>query len=638
MSSVFTTTTNNLNSLTKTSIPVDLSQNGIIYNDSYYLIGGNSITYSTDLNTWSSPVNITGMTSIKNFAWNTPSNGVAKIQPLTIACGEGTNTLAYSPDGIYWKGLGKNIFSIRSNKALWNGVLWVAVGKGGYCIATSYDGILWTGNNIDILEEGYDIAWNGNMFIAVGSGGCYAIMSSDGITWYGISSLAELFTGAIHSIEWTGRIWLATGSGSNTTAYSVDGYNWQPTYYKNLIITDASNVFADSNIASSVTASSARSGFSATNVSDNSINTISSNEWRSELELYDSNTGIYTGTTSTTYNNTLTASGEWLQLDSQIPFNIVYYHLSWYIDTSNSYFTIPKEWYLLGSTTGTEWNLINYFDYAISVPPVNINSNNFLIKLQNIYSNTTAYQYYRFVFPSLFPGGNLTYVRVSNLDLFYENIHSTTINRYIKPIITPTHVLYQTNIIPFSENTGNQIVYQVTDLCGNLISNNMLNNGYIHNSIIYGSPNTNITSGCFDGENYIITPMNGNICYMNTLALNTNFDFDISVNGIIINNNINGNVYSSCFNGQRIVLGGTGGNVITYSPIITKNPDGNFANSLNANLLFNSVYSVSSNSGYGHVYIPNRIYFNPGDKISIVTPKSYNKSINSSTISMNLHC
>lgn len=640
MSSVFSTNNNNLNLLTKTVIPVSSFNAGIIYNGSYYLIGGNAVVYSSDSVKWSStPIVISGMTSIRNFAWNNPSSGVPKINPFTIACGEGNNTLGYSPDGIYWKGLGKHIFSIRSNKALWNGILWTAIGSGGYWVATSYDGIHWTARNNSYMSEGYDIAWNGNMFIAVGSGEYNMATSVDGIYWSPSTALSQIFSDEIHSIQWTGKIWIATGSGKNTSATSNDGYNWQSTNPKNLIITDASNVFSNANASSSVTASSLSATYLATNISDNSMNPTSSTEWRSNTNLYNASSGIYRGTSSTTYNNTLSASGEWLQLNAQTPLNIIYYHISWFIDVNRSHFTIPKEWYLLGSNISTgNWNLIDHFNYNTNTPPINITSNKFVIKLQNIYSNNASYQYYRIVFRSIFPGGSQTFTRVSELDLFYENENSNIISRYIKPIITPTHVLYQTNIIPFSANTGKRIVYQVTDLYGNLVTNNRINNGSIYNSIVNGLPNTQITSGCFDGENYIITSMSGNVCYMNTQSLNTNFNFDTSLNNIAINDNISGNVYSSCFNGQRIVLAGTGGNVITYSPIISKNPNGQFVNSLNANSLFSTVYGVASNSGYGPIYIPNRIYFNPDEKITVVGPKSYNKAITSSTcISLGLN-
>jgi hypothetical protein len=445
MSSVFSTNSNNYNLLTKTTIPITSLNTGIIYNGSYYLIGGNAVTYSTNSTTWAStPISISGMTSIRNFAWNNPSCGIPKIQPLTIACGEGTNTLGYSPDGIYWNGLGKHIFTTRSNKAIWNGILWTAVGSGGYWVATSYDGINWLGRDNSCMTEGYDIAWNGVFFIAIGSGTTSNMATSpDGITWTRSDALSKIFTNTINSIQWTGKIWLATGSGTNTTATSADGITWQSTTPKNLIITDASNVFSNSTAASSVTASSITSTYLATYVSDNSMNPTTSTEWRSNTSLYTASTGIYTGTTSTIYNNTLSASGEWLQLNAQESLKIVYYHISWFTDISSSYFTLPKEWYLLGSTTGTgNWNLIDYFNYNRTTPPVNITSNKFVIKLQNIYSNADAYQYYRVVFPSIFPGGSQTFTRVSELDLFYENGNSTNnINRYIKPIITPTHVL-----------------------------------------------------------------------------------------------------------------------------------------------------------------------------------------------------
>jgi hypothetical protein len=110
------------------------------------------------------------MSSINQFAWNHPDKGCPRIKPMTIACGEGNNTLAYSSDGIYWKGLGKTVFTTRANRAIWNGTLWVAVGTGQYWVATSYDGVHWLGRDINGLIEAYDIAWNGTAFVAVGYG------------------------------------------------------------------------------------------------------------------------------------------------------------------------------------------------------------------------------------------------------------------------------------------------------------------------------------------------------------------------------------------------------------------------------------------------------------------------------------
>jgi hypothetical protein len=580
------------------------------------------------------------MSTINNFSWNTPYIGTPVIKPLSIACGEGTNTLAYSEDGIYWKGLGNNTFSTRANKAIWNGVMWVAVGTGRYWVASSYDGINWMGRDASLMTEAYDIAWNGTVFVATGYGGLVNLAASrDGINWYGLPYSASLFSIRASGVAWTGRLWLVYGSGGNTTGYSTDAdaWFWQPTSPSNLVITDASSAITSySGIAYS--SSNFSSSYLPANAIDNSMNPTNSTEWRSISSSYSSTTGTNLGfSVSTNYNTNLTASGEWIQINVNTSCIIKYYHISCYCDVSGSNYTCPKEWYLLGSNDGSDWKLLDYFNYGVSTPPINTTQYPFFIKLRNIYSNNSAYQCYRFVIPSIFPGGSLSYVRVSELDLFCTNSNSDTISPFIKPIITKTNVLYQTNIIPFSNSTKKQTVYQIADLCGNLIDNLTVNINNYTNNIIYGALNNNITSSTFDGDNLIVTPISGNICYINNQNLNTKLNFDISLNGNVILSGIS-TVYASCFNGQRILLGGTGGNVITYNASLTNNINKTFTSTLNANRLFSTVYGLASNSGYGFVYSPNRIYFSPGDKLTVVAPKSYNKNIfNNNTISMNLN-
>lgn len=444
--SVSFTKYNDLSQLESVSLSSKVQSSlAFLYNGSQFLIGGNAIITSTDGTSWSTPYNINNMSQIQNFAWNHPYLGTPHIKPLTIALGEGNNTIAYSEDGIFWKGLGKHIFTIRGNNAVWNGTLWVAVGSGIFWVATSYDGIHWLGRDNILMSEGYDVAWNGTVFVAVGSGGSYNMaVSADGIVWYGIPYANEIFSLRASAITWTGKIWLAYGSGINTTAYSLekDAWIWQPTNPGNLVIRE-----------------------------------------------------------------------------------------------------------------------------------------------------------------------------------------SEFLNRYLKPIVTKTNILYQ-------QKTNTQNTYQVADLYGNIIENSQVNNIYYTNNILYGGL---ITSNCFDGQSHIVTSLNGNISYISNNSLNTNLNFDISINGITFQQNITGNIYSSCFNGKRIILGGTGGNVITYSSPINDSNDAKFYKSLNANNLFSSVYGVASNSGYGALFIPNRIYFNPGDKLSIIGPKSYNPQISKNTISMNLY-
>ena len=87
-----------------------------------------------------------------------------------VAVGNGTNSIAYSNDGITWTGVTlKNIFSTIGFGVAWNGIMWVAVGQGTHSIAYSYDGITWTGLGTSIFStRGTGVAWNGKMWVAVG--------------------------------------------------------------------------------------------------------------------------------------------------------------------------------------------------------------------------------------------------------------------------------------------------------------------------------------------------------------------------------------------------------------------------------------------------------------------------------------
>jgi len=63
------------------------------------------------------------------------------------------NTLAYSKDGIYWNGLGLNVFTMCNAITYSSSAnVWVAGGSAsGVCIvAYSYDGIKWTNTNIGL--------------------------------------------------------------------------------------------------------------------------------------------------------------------------------------------------------------------------------------------------------------------------------------------------------------------------------------------------------------------------------------------------------------------------------------------------------------------------------------------------------
>jgi hypothetical protein len=152
------------------------------------------------------------------------------IQQPTLAFGSGTNTIAYSYDGINWSGLGTTVFTTTGYCGCWNGKLWVAGGQssGVGVLAYSYDGINWTIATQSILSViVWSVAWNGTVFVAVGQGTSSTIAYSyDGINWRTPTVLPTGFTIG-YCVAWGQNYFVVGGAGSTSNfAYSTDGINW----------------------------------------------------------------------------------------------------------------------------------------------------------------------------------------------------------------------------------------------------------------------------------------------------------------------------------------------------------------------------------------------------------------------------
>lgn len=176
--------------------------------------GTHSLAYSPDGVQW------TGLgTSLFTTGYAVAWNG-----SKWIVGGLGTNTLAYSYDGLRWTGLGATIFSVQTNGIAWNGSIWVAVGSGINTIVYSTDGIVWISSTNTIFTSCNAVAWNGKMWVAVGTGANSIAYSTDGIAWTAISS--TIFSTQGNGVAWTGSLWISVGAGTNTIAYSLDGISW----------------------------------------------------------------------------------------------------------------------------------------------------------------------------------------------------------------------------------------------------------------------------------------------------------------------------------------------------------------------------------------------------------------------------
>lgn len=200
--------------------------NQLATNGSMWVAGGqgsNSLAYSMDGVSW---------TGIGTTYFSASCNGVAWGNGRWVAVGSSTNKIATSTDGITWTGLGNIIFSSIGNKVAWNGTRWVAVGQGTNTIAYSNDGITWTGlSNTIFFTSGQDVAWNGKLWVAVGQGTNNVATSTDGITWVG-RGLQQNTNAIGQRVCWNGSYWLVTLGLSTTTTginmfiISQDGINW----------------------------------------------------------------------------------------------------------------------------------------------------------------------------------------------------------------------------------------------------------------------------------------------------------------------------------------------------------------------------------------------------------------------------
>jgi hypothetical protein len=204
-------------------------------------IGGWSVAGPTQFYTSNNGINwvATGpvmFSSNFSLAWsnNQPNSGLqltnVAIQQPTLAFGRGTNTIAYSYDGLNWRGLGTTVFTTTGYCGCWNGKLWVAGGQssGVGVLAYSYDGINWTIATQSILSVIiWSVAWNGTVFVAVGQGTSSTIAYSyDGINWRTPTVLPTGFTIG-YCVAWGQQYFVVGGAGSTSNfAYSTDGINW----------------------------------------------------------------------------------------------------------------------------------------------------------------------------------------------------------------------------------------------------------------------------------------------------------------------------------------------------------------------------------------------------------------------------
>lgn len=559
--------------------------------------------------------------AVSKYVDNNSTRGHASIQPISIACGEGSASLAYSVDGIQWTAIQNEIFTV-CNKVVWTGMVWVAVGAGPlHSIATSYDGIAWTASTSALFAECYDVAYNGYWIVAVGRDSAsqpIIARSQDGMSWESVAQ--SVFSTKVHAIQWTGVSWLAYGSGTNTTAISnhADASALTATATPNLSVTDCANIVAGNNLYEN--SSSNKIGYNPTNAFDGSFNS-NATEWRSLGVNYSG--GSYVGSSTTTYNSDQNADGEWLEVQLSAAAFCQHYYVVFSVDSSNS---IPKSWKLLGSNDNENWALLDDFQFSASSPPNNSWKYPYSCVPLEVSTNAASYSCYRIVFTSNF---GADYVSVAELVLF--DAGAQVLDQRVRPILLKDCILHPTRILSVDGVVPN--IYRVTDLSGNF-----LRDGYIHgqyaNNTMYGLT-SDTTAAAFDGLTHVVASKVGELCFLSNENSVTNLNFDNSLNGIQLQSGISGPINAACYNRKFLLLGGTSGK-ITYG-VLNSNVAPIFYNT-NASSLFTTVCGLASNSGYGFVVPPNTIHLKADDRLSVITPKYYDSAISpETTITFNVY-
>ena len=139
-----------------------------------------------------------------------------------VAVAYGSNTAAYSTDGITWTAATMPSSSGWKFGTYGNGKF-VAVTDNRNKAAYSTDGITWTAFKISLFESLDSVTYGNGRFVAVGNGSNTAAYSTDGITW---TAATLPSSGSWSSVTYGNGRFVAVGNGSNTAAYSTDGITW----------------------------------------------------------------------------------------------------------------------------------------------------------------------------------------------------------------------------------------------------------------------------------------------------------------------------------------------------------------------------------------------------------------------------
>ena len=144
----------------------------------------------------------------------------------------------------------------------------------------------------------------------------------------------------------------------------------------------------------------------------------------SNVNDYTSGTGVYKGTTSTTYNGATTVLGEWIQVKLPQSIVLLQYNIGSVQDTSNTTGG-PSNWILLGSNNGSTWfSVDNKLTANYTFNSWGGSSTNY-IQINPVTNNSTSYSYYRLVINKT---GGRVFTFISNFNVIGTTIFTQPVS------------------------------------------------------------------------------------------------------------------------------------------------------------------------------------------------------------------
>lgn len=617
--------------------------NAVLNNETLWVAGGTNIKYSNDGITWI-PV-VSGPTSVNSLAW-TGSQWIA-------AC-DGSNNLYVSNNAIQWYQNSSlsayNIYKIaynhntifalsdsnvyyskysNINPNTWSSHYDASLGQitdysytgshhmfvsGSYVLMTQ-DLVVWSkvvkpssGSYLTTTSCNQGSATIAPMCIACADSSLNTILySGDGLKWHGVGTSV---LSKANAVEWNGAFWLVVGTSSSTWfALSRDGIHWLKQYDSTL---DEGTSIAWNGVL--WLASGTKSGLpalikSADGVTWSPINTILLNDvpyivWNGYKWIINDGINVYSSANATLWTQEAIAGGDISGASIQSftessngpatgAFNSSGWSSAATYDASGSnplgewlqvnmgssiqlnHYSLESNaatFTLYGSSDASGWTSLDTQSFA------NTGANNILLT----FINTTAYQYYKLLVTRVISGTTLT---IKNL-AFYTSVFGPQ----RAPLVYKSWTAAFTNV-GYIQYLGIPSAY--------LNGRGLQTIGPI------------ITSYAYNGQYSLITDASS--AYYSTI----DFSFNPASTSMA-------SIHASAFNGTYFIVGGSTLKYAHPSDLSTWYSTYNGDTLLGAG---GAVVALKSNTGLGFEALPNTLYLNPGEKLSIVSPKFYDKTM-----------